>query len=49
VIAVGIGAFLAREAAARCGLNVADLGALPLAGVAGEVAACVALSVLGRD
>ena len=49
VITVGVGAFLAREAAARCGLDVAEPGSLPLAGVAGEVAACVALSVLGRD
>jgi (4-(4-[2-(gamma-L-glutamylamino)ethyl]phenoxymethyl)furan-2-yl)methanamine synthase len=49
VITVGVGAFLARAAAARCGLDAADLGALPLGGVAGEVAACVALSVLGRE
>jgi (4-(4-[2-(gamma-L-glutamylamino)ethyl]phenoxymethyl)furan-2-yl)methanamine synthase len=51
VVAVGVGAFLSRAAAARCGLNVlgdAD-AAIPLAGAAGEVAACVALSVLGRD
>jgi probable H4MPT-linked C1 transfer pathway protein len=49
VIAVGVGAFLARAAAARCGLAGAEPGALPLAGAAGEVAACVALSVLGRE
>jgi (4-(4-[2-(gamma-L-glutamylamino)ethyl]phenoxymethyl)furan-2-yl)methanamine synthase len=49
VIAVGVGAFLAREAAGRCGLEVTEPGGLPLAGVAGEVAACVALSVLGRE
>jgi (4-(4-[2-(gamma-L-glutamylamino)ethyl]phenoxymethyl)furan-2-yl)methanamine synthase len=49
VIAVGVGAFLARAAADRCGLDLAGPGALPLAGVAGEVAACVALSVLGRE
>ncbi len=49
VVAVGIGAFLARAAAARCGLAVLDDGGSPLAGAAGEVAACVALSVLGRD
>jgi probable H4MPT-linked C1 transfer pathway protein len=49
VVAVGVGAFLARAAAARCGLDLADPAALPLAGVAGDVAACVALSVLGRE
>jgi probable H4MPT-linked C1 transfer pathway protein len=49
VIAVGVGAFLARAAAARWGLDLADPGALRHAGVAGEVAACVALSVLGRE
>jgi (4-(4-[2-(gamma-L-glutamylamino)ethyl]phenoxymethyl)furan-2-yl)methanamine synthase len=48
VVAVGVGAFLAREAAARCGLELLD-GVAPLAGAGGEVAACVALSVLGRD
>jgi probable H4MPT-linked C1 transfer pathway protein len=48
VVAVGVGAFLGRRAAARCGLEVLD-GATPLAGAAGDVAACVALSVLGRD
>ncbi|MGA2929927.1 MAG: hydantoinase/oxoprolinase family protein [Solirubrobacteraceae bacterium] len=47
VIAVGVGAFLARAAARRCGLTVApDPG--PLAGGGGEVAAAAALSVLGR-
>jgi (4-(4-[2-(gamma-L-glutamylamino)ethyl]phenoxymethyl)furan-2-yl)methanamine synthase len=49
VVAVGVGAFLARAAAARCGLTVhAGLG-LPLADDDGEVAAAVALSVLGRE
>ena len=53
VIAVGLGAFLARAAAARCGLPVHPDAALPsaaspLAGTGGEVAAAVALSVLGR-
>ena len=48
VVAVGVGAFLAREAAARCGLELLD-GVAPLAGAGGEVAACVALSVLGRE
>lgn len=47
VIAVGVGAFLARTAAERCGLPVDD-GAFPLNGQGGEVAAAVALSVLGR-
>jgi hypothetical protein len=48
VVAVGVGAFLARAAAARCGLEVgADL--TDLAGPGGEVAAAVALSVLGRE
>ena len=51
VVAVGVGAFLAREAATRCGLDVhPDDGAgFPLAGEGGEVAAAVALSVLGRE
>jgi (4-(4-[2-(gamma-L-glutamylamino)ethyl]phenoxymethyl)furan-2-yl)methanamine synthase len=54
VIAVGVGAFLARAAAQRCGLPVhpdAALGseASPLGGDGGEVAAAVALSVLGRE
>jgi (4-(4-[2-(gamma-L-glutamylamino)ethyl]phenoxymethyl)furan-2-yl)methanamine synthase len=51
VIAVGVGAFLARAAAARAGLAVAEPGGLPFAGEdeGGSVAASVALSVLGRD
>jgi probable H4MPT-linked C1 transfer pathway protein len=50
VVAVGVGAFLARAAADRCGLPVqADADPVsPLAGKGGEVAAAVALSVLGR-
>ncbi len=48
VLAVGVGAFLARAAAARCGLPV-HLGVPPFAGRGGEVAAAVALSVLGRE
>jgi len=49
VVAVGVGEFLARSAADRCGLSVhADSGS-PLLGRGGEVAAAVALSVLGRD
>ncbi len=48
VAAVGVGAFLARAAATRCGLRVhGDVG--PLNGTGGEVAAAVALSVLGRE
>jgi probable H4MPT-linked C1 transfer pathway protein len=48
VIAVGAGAFLARAAAERCQLLVhADAG--PLGGNGGEVAAAVALSVLGGE
>jgi hypothetical protein len=54
VIAVGAGAFLARAAASRCGLPTdRDSGSpsLPpaLAGEGAEVAAAVALSVLGRE
>lgn len=49
VLAVGVGAFLARAAAARCGLSVHEDAELPLAGPAGDVAAAVALSVLGRE
>jgi probable H4MPT-linked C1 transfer pathway protein len=54
VIAVGVGAFLARAAAERCGLQVHPdtAPASPLSalgGTGGEVAAAVALSVLGRD
>jgi probable H4MPT-linked C1 transfer pathway protein len=45
VVAVGIGAFLVRSAADRCGLEVREF----LAGRGGEVAAAVALSVLGRE
>jgi hypothetical protein len=44
VVAVGVGAFLARAAAGRCGLELHDG---PFAG-GGDVAAAVALSVLGR-
>jgi probable H4MPT-linked C1 transfer pathway protein len=47
VLAVGVGAFLARAAAARCGLQVEDVS--PLNGAGGDVAAAVALSVLGRE
>ncbi len=51
VVAVGVGAFLARAAAARCGLAVhPDVSpGFPLAGQGSEVAAAVALSVLGRE
>jgi probable H4MPT-linked C1 transfer pathway protein len=51
VVAVGVGAFLAREAAARCGLPVGpdDAPGFTLAGEGGDVAAAVALSVLGRE
>jgi hypothetical protein len=51
VIAVGLGAFLAREAARRAGLPVAEPDGLPFTGSdAGRVvAASVALSVLGRE
>jgi len=50
VVAVGVGAFLARAAAERCGLAVHDdAGPLGGAGEVGEVAAAVALSVLGRE
>jgi (4-(4-[2-(gamma-L-glutamylamino)ethyl]phenoxymethyl)furan-2-yl)methanamine synthase len=53
VVAVGVGAFLARAAAERCGVPVYPERALPsamsaLGGTGGEVAAAVALSVLGR-
>jgi hypothetical protein len=48
VLAVGVGAFLARAAAARSGFAVCvDLGFL--SGTGGDVAAAVALSVLGRE
>jgi probable H4MPT-linked C1 transfer pathway protein len=51
VIAVGVGAFLARAAAERCRLPVHPDTAppSPLGGKGGEVAAAVALSVLGRE
>jgi probable H4MPT-linked C1 transfer pathway protein len=49
VLTVGIGAFLARAAAERCGLTVHPDSGSPLAGNVGEVAAAVALSVLGRE
>jgi probable H4MPT-linked C1 transfer pathway protein len=48
VLAVGVGAFLARAAAARCGLPVHE-DVSPLNGVGGDVAPAVALSVLGRE
>jgi hypothetical protein len=53
-IAVGVGAFLARSAAARCRVPVGSLTALrgpaaALAGKGGEVAAATALAVLGRE
>jgi (4-(4-[2-(gamma-L-glutamylamino)ethyl]phenoxymethyl)furan-2-yl)methanamine synthase len=51
VVAVGVGAFLARCAAERCGLPPAPERSVPglLAGEGGEMAAAVALSVLGRE
>ncbi len=49
VVAVGVGAFLARAAAERCGLPVHPVAVHPLGGQGGAVAAAVALSVLGRD
>lgn len=51
VLAVGVGAFLGRAAAERCGLPVHSGRCAPyvLSGKAGEVAAAVALSVLGRE
>jgi hypothetical protein len=48
VVAVGVGAFLARAAAERCGLPIHPASSSPLGGEGGEVAAAVALSVLGR-
>ena len=45
VVAVGVGEFLARSAAGRCGMAMHDY----LSGKSGEVAAAVALSVLGRE
>jgi hypothetical protein len=47
VLCVGVGAFLARAAARRCGLTVHAEGGV-LDGRGGEAAAAVALSVLGR-
>ena len=50
VIVVGVGAFLARAAAERCGLLVACGSRVPLAATARrDVAAAVALSVLGGE
>jgi (4-(4-[2-(gamma-L-glutamylamino)ethyl]phenoxymethyl)furan-2-yl)methanamine synthase len=49
VVAVGVGAFLARAAAHRCGLVIHPESGSPLGGRGGEVAAAVALSVLGRE
>jgi probable H4MPT-linked C1 transfer pathway protein len=51
VAALGVGAFLARAAAQRCGLPVGlESGLLsPLGGSGAEVAPAVALSVLGRE
>jgi (4-(4-[2-(gamma-L-glutamylamino)ethyl]phenoxymethyl)furan-2-yl)methanamine synthase len=49
VIAVGVGAFLARAAAERCGLPIHAGFDSPLAGHGGDAAAAVALSVLGRE
>jgi (4-(4-[2-(gamma-L-glutamylamino)ethyl]phenoxymethyl)furan-2-yl)methanamine synthase len=48
VLAAGVGAFLARAAAARCGHPIHEDIAL-LNGAGGDVAAAVALSVLGRE
>ena len=48
VVAAGVGAFLARAAAGRCGLAIHTSLGSPLYGQGGEVAAAVALSVLGR-
>jgi probable H4MPT-linked C1 transfer pathway protein len=49
VVTVGVGAFLASAAAERCGLAIHPDSGSPLSGQGGEVAAAVALSVLGRD
>ena len=49
VISVGVGAFLARAAAERCGLTIDADAVSSLAGDGGDVAAAVALSVLGRE
>jgi probable H4MPT-linked C1 transfer pathway protein len=48
VLAVGVGAFLARAAAEDCGLALHP-GSGALDGRGGDVAAAVALSVLGRE
>jgi hypothetical protein len=53
-VAVGVGAFLARAAAERCGLTVHADSAVsaagwPFGGAGGVVAAAFALSVLGRE
>jgi hypothetical protein len=53
-IAVGVGAFLARAAAERCGVPIHPDTALgapasPFGGKGSEVAAAVALAVLGRE
>ncbi len=51
VFAVGVGAFLARAAAQRCGLRLETGDGAPFVfgGQGGEVAAAVALSVLGGE
>jgi probable H4MPT-linked C1 transfer pathway protein len=50
VVAVGVGAFLGRAAAERCGLPIHPPTSLStLNGEGGEVAAAAALSVLGRE
>ena len=48
VIAVGVGAFLARAAARHCGLTAREAPGW-LRGPGGDVAAATALSVLGRE
>ena len=48
VVAVGVGAFLARAAAQRCRRQILVDGS-PLGGQGGEVAAAVALSVLAHE
>ncbi len=49
VLAVGVGAFLARAAAERCGVPIHHGSSSPLEGRGGEVAAAVALSALGSE
>ncbi|HWE07848.1 MAG TPA: hydantoinase/oxoprolinase family protein, partial [Solirubrobacteraceae bacterium] len=49
VIAVGVGAFLARAAAERCELPIQAVPDPVLGGPGGEVAPAAALSVLGRE